>query len=493
MRRSFPYWLLFFLLYADSPMAWGQNLTVLRRPVNGAISPAMGQGLDFVHSAEPLGKGRFRLRMMNRSNSIVLPELGNGNIYTGNYGFAYGLGDAMELSFAVPFLMDSAGGFNKYGTGDPVLAIKMSRPGKLPNGFYTGYQLLIGLPLGYKGEHALDKVGGVRSFSSESLDLGLQMLADIHFSSVSLYVNGGLFRSGNIDVLTQLVYGLGMEFGRRNRLVSFNAEYQSQVAFAEQARATALLKFGLRINLFRGVELEINRQSGFLDYPVDPSITFGLRTHGFLSGRRRLESRHAIYQPPPPQHRLYAPAEVLRLAILDFEGFEEFGAGQRLVEKIKTRLEPHDSLEVVDLKRYAGLPSAGFIKPREALELAQKLGIDIVVTGVVSKYDVDRFAGLQVPYIIKLPEAHVQVDLRYRVLEFDTSKTQMQAFSQETSGSSRLRKGIRLLPVDRRDITASASAGELQTVQEAALDNLVDNVLAAMAMQFSWVPPDFLP
>ena len=79
------------------------------------------------------------------------------------------------------------------------------------------------------------------------------------------------------------------------------------------------------------------------------------------------------------------------------------------------------------------------------------------------------------------------------MLEFDTSKTQMQAFSQETSGSSRLRKGIRLLPVDRRDITASASAGELQTVQEAALDNLVDNVLAAMAMQFSWVPPDFLP
>jgi hypothetical protein len=127
------------------------------------------------------------------------------------------------------------------------------------------------------------------------------------------------------------------------------------------------------------------------------------------------------------------------------------------------------------------------------LELAQKLGIDIIVTGVVSKYDVDRFAGLQVPYVVKLPEAHVQVDLRYRVLEFDASKTQMQAFSQETSGSSRLRKGIRLLPADRRDITVGASAGELQVAQEAALDNLVGNVLAAMAAQFAWVPPDFLP
>lgn len=493
MRNSFPYWLLFFLACVGCDAVWGQNLTVLRRPVNGAISPAMGQGLDFVHSAEPLGKGRFRLRMMNRSNAIVLPELGNGNIYTGNYGIAYGLGDAMEVSLAVPFLMDSAGGFNKYGTGDPTLAIKMSRPGKLPSGFYTGYQLLIGLPLGYKGEHALDKVGGVRSFSSESLDLGLQMLADMHFNMVSLYFNGGFFRSGNVDVLTQLVYGVGLEVGRRNRWISFNTEYQSQVAFAEQARATALLKFGVRVNLFRGVELEINRQSGFLDYPVDPSITFGLRTHGFLTGRRRLEARHAIYQPPPPQRRLYAPAQVLRLAIVDFEGFEEFGAGERLVEKIKTRLEPHDSLEVVDLKRYADIPKEGFLKPRQALELAQKLGIDIIVTGVVSKYDVDRFAGLQVPYIVKFPEAHVQVDLRYRVLEFDTSKTQMQAFSQETSGSSRLRKGVRLLPVDRRDITVGASAGELQVAQEAALDNLVGNVLAAMAAQFAWVPPDFLP
>ena len=142
--------------------AQAQDLKLLRAPVNATISPPMGQGLDLVHSAEPLGKGRFRLRMMNRSDPIVVPELGDGNIYTGNYGMAYGLGEAMELGLMVPFLLDAAGGFNKYGTGDPVLSLKISRPARLPSGFFMGYQVLLGLPLGYKGQHALDKIGGIQ-------------------------------------------------------------------------------------------------------------------------------------------------------------------------------------------------------------------------------------------------------------------------------------------------------------------------------------------
>ena len=163
------------------------------------------------------------------------------------------------------------------------------------------------------------------------------------------------------------------------------------------------------------------------------------------------------------------------------------------MEKIKTELEPHDSLEVVDLSRYADIPKEGFLKPRQALELAQKLGIDVVITGLVSSYEVERFAGLQIPFVIDLPEAHVEVGLRYRVLVFDDTKTQMQAFSNETEGISRFRKGLRLLPPTRRDVTASASAGDLQRVQEEALTNLVSNMLASMASQFNWIPPDFIP
>ena len=158
-----------------------------------------------------------------------------------------------------------------------------------------------------------------------------------------------------------------------------------------------------------------------------------------------------------------------------------------------TRLEPHDSLEVIDLTRYADVPREGFLKPRQALELATKLGIDIVVTGAISKYDVDRFAGINVPYVVKLPEAQVEVCLRFRVLEFDATKTQMQAHNQEVVGTGRMRKGVQLLSGDRRDITASASAIELRGIQEDALDDLVGNMLAAMAGQFTWVPPDFLP
>ena len=147
--------------------AIAQDMSLLRRPRNGAISAPMGQGLDLVHSAEPLGKGRFRLRVMNRSNSIVVPELGAGSVYSGGYGVGYGFSDGMELNFMVPFLLDSAGGLNKYGTGDPVLGIKLSRPGRLPANFYTGYQILLGLPLGFGGPHAMWHATG-RSSAGES-------------------------------------------------------------------------------------------------------------------------------------------------------------------------------------------------------------------------------------------------------------------------------------------------------------------------------------
>jgi hypothetical protein len=282
------------------------------------------------------------------------------------------------------------------------------------------------------------------------------------------------------------------------------------------------------------MDLELNREFGLLDHPTGSSFTFGVRLHGFMSGERRLAWRHIIYKPVPPPKRLYQPSQVLRLAIVDFEGFEEFGAGQRIVEKIKHRLEPHDSLEVVDLARYANVPNEGFLKPRQALELAKKLGIDIVVTGAVSQFGVDRFAGLNVPFMVKLPQAQAEVGLRYRVLEFDYDKSQEQAqnqqvqpvgnlildnsdvisaqeefdttknqiqaklvlkneYSQEVKGVGKMRKGMRLFSGDQRDITSSASAVELQSIQEAALDDLVDNMLAAMAEQFSWVPPEFIP
>jgi len=465
----------------------------LRRPQNAAISVPAGQGLDLLHSAEPLGPGRFRLRAMNRSQSISLPEIGEGGAFTGTYSLAYALTPSLETSLVVPFLMDSAGGLNKYGTGDVAAGFKLSRPARLPANFYTAYQLLIGIPLGYKGEHALDKVGGMRPFSTESVDLGLQVLIDMHFSHASFYLNGGYFRSGNADILPQLVYGVGLEVGRKSRWASFNAEYQARVAFTQESRASGILKIGTRVHIFRGMELELNREFGFIDHPSRSIFTFGLRLHGRLTPQRRLEGRHALYQPPPPPKRLYQPAQVVRIAIVDFGGFEEYEAGEKLVEKIKTLLEPHDSLEVVDLSRYAGIPHKVFLKPREALELARKLGVDVVLTGTVSAYEIDRFAGLQVPYVVHLPEAKVEVKLRYRVVEFSPDKTQMQVFSEEVAGQGRLRKGVRLLSTDRRNITARASAGELHLVQDQALSDLAGNMLAMMAAKISWVPPDFLP
>lgn len=472
--------------------AHGQNLELLQMAKNSAITVPAGQGLDLIGSAEPLGKGRFRLRSLNRSHAVVVPELGDGSVYTGFYSIAYGMTPNLDLSLVVPFLNDSAGGFNKYGSGDPVLGIKYSKPSTIPSSHYTGFQLLIGLPFGYKGEHALDQVGGIRQFSSNAMDLGFQGLMDFHFRRVSLYVNGGMFRPGNPDVVTQMVYGFGLEAGRANRWLSVNAEYEARVAFGAQARAANVLKFGLRLNTFRGVEIELAREYGFLDHPSPSLTTFGVRTHGYLSGRRRFEPRFAIYKPVPPPKRIYEPDQVLRIAVVDFDGFEEYHAGRRLISKIRSRLASHDSIEVVDLSRYTGIKTRGALTPVESIDLARRIGVDVVVTGTVSDYEIDRFAGLRVPYLFELPETQVEVGLRYRVMWFSSvARTDMEAYTEQVVGRGNLRKRVRLLPADQRDITVSRSAAELARVHDAALDDVVTNLLASMAQNFSWIPPDF--
>jgi hypothetical protein len=469
-----------------------QDLELLRLPKNSAITIPAGQGLDLIGSAEPLGKGRFRMRSLNRSHSVVLPELGGGSAYTGYYSIAYGMTPSLDVSLVVPFLNDAAGGFNKYGSGDPVLGFKWSRPGTIPSNHYTALELLIGLPFGYKGEHALDQVGGIRQFSSSAMDFGFQGLMDVHFHKMSIYVNGGLFRPGNPDVVTQLVYGFGLESGRASRWVSFNGEYEARVAFGTQSRAANIFKFGVRLHVFRGVEIELARELGFLDHPSPALTTIGVRTHGFLSGQRRFEPRFTIYKPVPPPKRIYEPDQVLRIAVADFDGFEEYDAGRRLINKFRNRLAPHDSIEVVDLNRYTGIRKKGALTPAESIELARRIGVDVVVSGTVSQYKIDRFAGLRVPYVFELPETEVEVGLRYRVMWFSSAaRTDMEALTDQIKGQGRVRKRLRLLPADQHDITVSRSAAELARVHDEALDDVVSNLLDSMARTFSWIPPDF--
>ena len=475
-----------------SGAVYSQNLELLRLPTNSAITIPAGQGLDLIASAEPLGKGRFRMRSLNRSHSVSLPELGAGSVYTGYFSIAYGMSPSLDLSLVVPFLNDSAGGFNKYGSGDPVVGFKWSRPGTIPSSHYTAFELLIGLPFGYKGEHALDQVGGIRQFSSSAMDLGFQGMMDLHFRKISLYLNGGLFRPGNPDVVTQMVYGFGLETGRGSRWLSANAEYEARVAFGAQSRAANVVKLGLRLHMFRGIEIELARELGFLDHPSPSLTTFGVRTHGFLSGRRRFEPRFMVYKPVPPPKRIYEPDQVLRIAVVDFAGFEEYHAGSRLIDKIRNRLAPHDSLEVVDLSQYTGIRKTGALTPAESIDLARRIGVDVVITGTVSRYDIDRFAGLRVPYLIELPQTEVEVGLRYRIMWFSsTARIDMEAFTGQIMGQGILRKRVRLLPADQRDITVSRSAAEFARVHEAALDDVVSNLLDSMSRMFSWIPPDF--
>jgi len=148
----------------------------------------------------------------------------------------------------------------------------------------------------------------------------------------------------------------------------------------------------------------------------------------------------------------------------------------------------------VSFMQLLDIPRKGFLRQRQAVELAQKLGVDVVLTGRVEEFDINRFGGKQVPYLILAPEAVVEVAMRYRIIEFSNrDKLEIQAYSNRIKGKGRLRKRVQLLHTDRRDITSAATAREMVAVQDDALDDLVDNLLATMATQFTWVPPDFAP
>ena len=319
-------------------------------------------------------------------------------------------------------------------------------------------------------------------------------LMDLHWRYTSIYLNGGYFRSGNQDVPPQLAYGLGVEFGRQNRWLGVKVGYQTRIALASETGSVGLLNLGLRLRLFKGIEFEVGREMGFVDHPIRTVNHFGLRFHGKLSGGRSLQSRYLLYLPPPRPKRDYVADRGLRLGIVDFSGFEELAAGRRLVAKIRAQLAPHDSLEVIEVNRYDGVPSQGLLSAAQALEVAKKLGVDIVVTGRVSRYEVDRFAGREIPYLFALPETRVEVKLEYRILSFldkGGADREMETHMNAALGLGRGGRKVRLLPVDRQDITAIGTAVELASIQEAALDDLVLNLLANLAEKYSWMPPEF--
>ncbi len=474
--------------------AWAQaSLDSPGRLVNAAWTPAAGQGLTAIHGAEPLGTWHARVGVLNQSRLVYLPGLGAGRAHTGMASLAYGLTAHLDVSLVFPFMLDTAGEHYKYGTGDPVFGVKLALPGRVPAGFYTAVQVLVGVPLGYQGEHALDRFdGGIRSFSSGSVDAGVKLLADVHGRWASLYFNGGYLLSRNPQIMPELVYGTGVELGRRHRWASVNAEYWSRVAVAAESQPVAAVKAGVRLNVYRGLQVEVNQEWGLAEHKDAHRLSAGLRMHGRLARARGLVDRFTLYQPQPPVQLPYAPERTHRIAVVGFSGFADVRAGDRLVERLRRQLAPYENLEFVDLERYADVTHHGYLRPVEAAELARKLQLDVVITGELEKYAVKRLAGPLVPFVYRLPEARVALRLHYRVLEFDADQIPRRTVIDQVEGSARVQQRLRLLPADRRDVTSAPTAPQLNEVETRAIDDLAAGLLADLADRFDWIPPEFL-
>ena len=112
---------------------------VLSEKVTPPFAVPTGEGLFRVSSAEPIGRGGLNFRYMAEAYRISVGKVGMGSSLTGHLGIGYGLGNSVDFLMSVPLLFDIAGGLAKYGTGDINTALKFGFPGKVPSGYYFGF------------------------------------------------------------------------------------------------------------------------------------------------------------------------------------------------------------------------------------------------------------------------------------------------------------------------------------------------------------------
>jgi hypothetical protein len=179
-----------------------------------------------------------------------------------------------------------------------------------------------------------------------------------------------------------------------------------------------------------------------------------------------------------------------KVVFIDFDGYEEFSAGARLVEKVRDSLDLYENITVIDVKEYEDVPQKGYLPPQKALELAKRLDADIVVTGRVDHYEIKRFGGMTIPFLIARPETEISMGMRFRVIEIDDAgiETHSQIHVVEEMQSAKL--GLRFIPNESRNITKNATAMQMNDLQDAVLDELAGNMMAKLVEKSRLLTPE---
>ncbi|MSS72257.1 MAG: hypothetical protein EXS64_12315 [Candidatus Latescibacteria bacterium] len=431
----------------------------------------MGVGMFRVRAAEPLSKGQVAFRYLNEGYTIQVRTLGGGGSFTGHVGFGFGLANMMDVTLSLPLLLDSAGGLMKYGSGDAVTTLKLAGPGKFPSGFYFGLEATATHPTGYKGIRALN----TRPFTAGKRDLSTRLLIDINRNPVSLHLNVGQVLSGG-GRKGGMILGGGIELGK-GQLFTVTGEYVSEPGMS--VPQTKRMTLGAHFNLGGSFRLEAALERGLSkDLPeLAGMVGFRIVARGGAKAKKTQMIRTKITA--EDINGGLKPGETIRVAVVNFAGLEDNGAGRKVGERLRSVLSAYGRVQIVPLRE-----DPVFLDLSGALELAKATGADLVITGRVLKYDLTRTSSAQIPLVVGFPKTVAEVEADIRVVE---RKKGAMALSARLGGRGEQKQGIRLLPTSSDDQMTYLGAREKEQLRDQAVQQLVSDLVAAMASNFKWL------
>lgn len=462
--RSVAFAVLAALLGVGSPQAQ----SVVPEQAAPPYAVPMGEGLFRVTSAEPIGKGRLNIRFLNEAFRINVDKVGTGTSVTGNLGLGYGLANTLDLTASIPVMMDIAGGLTKYGTGDITTTMKVGFPGEFPSRAYGGFELMATHPYGYKDR----KVLNVRPYSRGSRELAARGLFDFNHRQIGMRFNVGYLFSSQLREPGPML-GAAVEIGR-GQIFTATAEYWREPAVTA-GEITERATFGAHMNLWF-LRLEAGVEKG-LSSDL-PSVTgmAGVRIQTSFGGLRKNRTDMSTVEIP----RRYRGGPPVRVAVVNFAGFEAQKAGEMVARYLKQALTRYGHIRVVEVGE-----GAQYLDPDAAVRLAEMSDADVVITGRVVRYESNRSSRPNVPLVLGFPQTQAVLETDVRIVD---RTEQGEVLSTRVGGSGTQNRGVRMFPTPGDDQTSYLSVIEKEQLWQDALQELVSGLLGRIGQRFNWLP-----
>jgi len=440
---------------------------VLAENVASPFPIPMAEGLFRVSSAEPLGKGGFNIRYLTEAYQISVGKVGEGTSFTGHLGLGYGLTNSLDFTASLPLMLDIAGGLAKYGTGDIVTAFKLGFPSRFPSGYYGGLEISATHPYGYKGRQALN----VRPYSRSTREISTRVLFDVNREAVGFRLNLGYLLSSSMRT-PGVMLGGAVEIGR-GQIFTATAEYWQEPGMTGGQTRRALL--GAHMNLW-WLRLEAGVEKGLSNDLPSVAGVAGLRVHTTIGGKAKKAFGGRTRRLPTAKD----VSTAVRVAVVNFSGFEHQKAGESVAARIKTALGRYGHIRVVDVGG-----GAEFLDPDTALRMAQLSQADVVITGRILRYEMDRTSRPNLPLVVGFPQTQALMEADVRVVD---RRENQEVLAAHLSGAGRQGRGVRLFPTSGDNRTDYLNVIEKERVWEEAIQQVVNGLLEEMAQNFTWFP-----